>query len=111
MSASSDLDLQYLTKPMSALMKLIYNSKTIPDQWRIAKVIPNHKNGTRDNIANYRPISNLCTSSKIYKKFILGQLLKLSKENEIDLTGAKQHSFKPGRSTVTAGLAIQSMIA
>ena len=37
--------------------------------------------------ANYRPISNLCTISKVYEKLILQQLLKLAKEANIDLTG------------------------
>ena len=39
---------EYLIKPMTKLMQLIYNSKTVPDQWRVAKVIPTHKSGTRD---------------------------------------------------------------
>ena len=92
-------------------MQLIYTTKTVPDQWRIAKVIPTHKSGSRDNIVNYRPISNLCTTSKIYEKLILGQLLKISVANDFDLTGKMQHGFKCNRSTVTAGLAIQSMIS
>ena len=31
--------------------------------------------------------------------------------NNFDLTGKKQHGFKSGRSTITAGLALQSLIA
>ena len=59
---------EILYKPVTALMTLTYSSKKIPDQWRMAKVIPTHKNGTRDNVGNYRPLSNLCTTSKIYEK-------------------------------------------
>ena len=102
---------EYLIKPIAKLMQLIYSRKTIPEQWRIAKVIPTHKSGKRDNVANYRPISNLCTMSKVYEKLILGQLLKISEENGFDLTGTKQHGFKSNRSTVTAGLAMQSLIS
>ena len=58
---------EILCKPVTALMNLIYSRKRIPDQWRMAKVIPTHKNGTRDNVSNYRPISNLCTTSKIVR--------------------------------------------
>ena len=38
---------EILYKPVTALMTLTYSSKKIPDQWRMAKVIPTHKNGTR----------------------------------------------------------------
>ena len=57
---------EILHKPLSKLFKLIYDSKQVPAQWKIAKIIPTHKKGTRDNIKNYRPISNLCAISKIY---------------------------------------------
>ena len=38
-------------------------------------------------------------------------LLKISKANNVDLTGDSQHGFKEGRSTVTAALTIQSIIS
>ena len=44
---------EYLIGPMTKLMQMIYNSKKVPDQWRIAKVIPTHKNGPKDNVENY----------------------------------------------------------
>ena len=102
---------EFLYKPITKLLKLIYTTKSIPEQWRIAKVIPTHKKGTKDNIYNYRPISNLCTTSKIYEKLILEQMLTLAKYNNIDLTGENQHGYKSERSTVTAAATIQSNIA
>ena len=38
----------YYYKPMTALLNLIYQIKWIPNQWRMAKIITMHKNGTRD---------------------------------------------------------------
>ena len=102
---------EILHKPLSKLFKLIYDSKQVPAQWKIAKIIPTHKKGTRDNIKNYRPISNLCAISKIYEKLILSHLWKLADEQRIDLTGDSQHGFKENRSTVTAALHLQSTIA
>ena len=99
------------TKPLSALFKLIYDKKEVPAQWKIAKIIPTHKKGTKDNVTNYRPISNLCAISKIYEKLILGQLWKIADENNVDLTGEKQHGFKKDKSTVTAALHLQSVIS
>ena len=87
----------------------IYQEKRIPEQWKTAKIIPLHKKGNKDNISNYRPISNLCTMSKIYEKLILQQLLKIAKDNKVDLTGDAQHGFKQNRSTVTAAAELQSI--
>ena len=40
-----------LITPLTRLMQLIYNTKKIPEQWRVAKIVTTHKSGTRDNIA------------------------------------------------------------
>ena len=69
---------EYLSNPITELMNVIYSTKKIPDQWRQAKIIPTHKAGPKDIIENYRPISNLCTISKVFEKLILEQLLKLA---------------------------------
>ena len=53
------------------------------NNWLLIQIIPLHKKGAKDDITNYRPISNLCTMSKIYEKLILQQLLKLAKSNNI----------------------------
>ena len=87
-------------KPLSRLFQLIYDTKEVPEQWKIAKVIPTHKKGTKDNVENYRPISNLCAMSKIYEKLILGHLWELADSENIDLTAKNQHGFKKERSTV-----------
>ena len=93
------------------LFQLIYSEKNIPEQWRTARIIPLHKKGSQKDISNYRPISNLCTMSKFFEKLILQQLLNIAKANNVDITGETQHGFKADRSTVTAGAAIQSLIA
>ena len=85
---------EFLHKPLAKLFKLIYETKEVPDQWKIAKIIPTHKKGAKDNIENYRPISNLCAISKIYEKLILGHLWELADSENIDLTGENQHGFK-----------------
>jgi hypothetical protein len=77
----------------------------------VAKVIPLHKKGATTEISNYRPISNLCTLSKVFEKLILGRLWDIADKEKVDLTGATQHGFKPNRSTTTAALTIQSVIS
>ena len=91
---------EILHKPLSKLFKLIYETKQVPEQWKIAKIIPTHKKGTKDNVENYRPISNLCAISKVNEKLILGHLWELADAENIDLTGENQHGFKKDKSTM-----------
>jgi hypothetical protein len=100
-----------LAKPLSVLFCKIYEKKEIPEQWKVSKVIPLHKKGKKENIENYRPISNLCSITKVFERLILLRLEEIEKENGIDLTGYEQHGFKKKRSTITAGLTLQSLIA
>jgi hypothetical protein len=100
-----------LRSPLSTLFGLIYKEKEIPEQWKVAKVIPLHKKGSKQDVANYRPISNLCSVSKVFEKLIQKRLEQIGEENNVDITGEQQHGFKKNRSTITAGLTIQSIIS
>ena len=80
-------------------------------QNKIAKVKPLHKKGDKSDMTNYRPISNLCSASKVFENLILKRLEQIGEENTIDLTGKEQHGFKKSRSTITAGLTLQTLIA
>ena len=102
---------EILVKPLTSLFERIYNQNKIPDQWSIAKVIPLHKKGPKNKIENYRPIANLCSSTKIFEKLILKRLLELNTLHNIDLTGKHQHGFKRNKSTSTLSLQLQSLIA
>jgi hypothetical protein len=48
-----------LNAPLSALFRKIYEQKTIPDKWKISKIISIYKKGSKSKVKNYRPISNL----------------------------------------------------
>ena len=100
-----------LLRPLSILFEKIYSTGSIPEQWKISKIIPIHKKGNKSEIENYRPIANLCSTSKILEKLILKQIHYLESKNELDLTGKNQHGFKRNKSTATAGALLQSIIA
>ena len=101
----------HLVAPLAGLFDLIYHSNQLPEQWLTAKVVPIHKKGSTNEISNYRPISNLCSTSKVFEKLILKRIIEVEKENGVDLTGSEQHGFKKSKSTSTAGLVIQSIIS
>ena len=100
-----------LLEPMTQLFQKIYETKTLPEQWKISKIIPIFKKGDKTKIENYRPIANLCSGSKIFEKLILKQIHYLESTNKLDLTGKQQHGFKKNKSTATAGKLLQSIIA
>ena len=100
-----------LLPPMANLFKEVYLSCKIPEQWKVAKIIPIFKKGSKVQIENYRPIANLCSASKIFEKLILKQIHYLESKNKLDLTGKQQHGFKRKKSTATAGALLQSLIA
>ena len=102
---------EVLKTPFSGLFQRIYYQKQIPQQWSVAKVIPIHKKGLKSDIENYRPIANLCSSSKIFEKLILKRIMQIECLSGIDLTGKQQHGFKRNKSTATLSLQLQSLIA
>ena len=77
----------------------------------MSKVTPVHKKGAKNEIANYRPVANLCSGSKIFEKLILQRIQEIQDKEEVDIRNENQHGFKRGKSTTTAGLAIQSALA
>jgi hypothetical protein len=85
--------------PLATLFKKIYYENNVPEQWKIAKVTPIFKKGSKNKIENYRPISNLCSTSKFFEKLILNQIGYLERTKKIDLTGIQQHGFKKSKST------------
>ena len=100
-----------LLDPMAALFSTIYTTGKLPEQWKVSKIVPAHKKGSKTEIENYRPIANLCSGSKVFEKLILKQIHYLEQTNKLDLTGKRQHGFKKNKSTATAGALLQSIIS
>ena len=100
-----------LAKPYYILLNKIYNQKVIPEQWKTSRILPLYKKGKKNQVENYRPISNLCAGSKVLERLILARLLDIDEHLGCELTGKNQHGFKKNRSTITASVDIQSKIA
>ena len=84
----------YFLAPLTKLFQLIYRDKMIPEQWRMSKIVPIHKKGSKQVIENYRPAANLCSTSKIFERLILNRIGQLESLSGVDLTGRCQHGLK-----------------
>jgi hypothetical protein len=79
-----------LRNPLSTLFGRIYKEKEIPEQWEVAKIIPLPKKRSKQDVANYRPISNLCSVSRVFEKLIQKWLEQIGEENKVDIMGEQQ---------------------
>jgi hypothetical protein len=61
----------HLAYPYYILMNKIFNQREIPEQWRESKIVIIHNKGDKYTIDNYRPISILCSMSKVFEKLIM----------------------------------------
>ena len=66
---------------------LSINYQDQSEQWKVAKITPIFKKGSKTCVENYRPIANLCSASKVFEKLILNQIAYLDATNKLDLTG------------------------
>ena len=56
-------------------------------------------------------MASLCSTTKNFERLILNRISKLESLNKANLVGKEQHGFTKGKSTATAGLVLQSLIA
>uniref|UniRef100_A0A8C6U0E0 Reverse transcriptase domain-containing protein n=2 Tax=Neogobius melanostomus TaxID=47308 RepID=A0A8C6U0E0_9GOBI len=89
-----------IVKPLTYICNLSFQTGTVPNKMKIAKVIPIHKNGNKHIFTNYRPVSLLPQFSKILEKLYNSRM-----DNFIDkhkLINEGQYGFRAARSTSMA---------
>ena len=59
---------EVVAEPLCKLINCSIETGMFPDLWKHARVLPLHKSGSRSDPDNYRPISILCSLSKIIEK-------------------------------------------
>ena len=87
-----------LSKPLKHIFSLSFNQGIVPQQLKVAKVIPIFKNGSQTSMDNYRPISLLCVFSKILEKIMLNRLSTFLENNNI--LCPEQFGFRKSHSTI-----------
>ena len=88
-----------LAKPISELCNLSMALGNFPDAYKIVKVKPLFKKGSKTDPSNYRPISLLPLSSKVVERVVLNETGKFLSLNKV--SHDYQSGFRKNHSTDT----------
>ena len=90
---------QQLAKPLCRLFNMSLERSIFPKMWKQANILPIYKKDDKSDCGNYRPVSLLCTNSKIFERIIFKHVYNFFIDNS--LISVWQSGFLPGASTVT----------
>lgn len=94
------LSINFISKPLTHIINLSLTHGIVPDQMKIARVIPLYKSDDKAIFSNYRPISILPAFSKILERVFYNRLL--SYLNKHNILCNNQYGFRKGHSTALA---------
>ena len=86
--------------PLTLLINISIHEGNMPDDLKIAKVVPIYKSGSKQLFTNYRPISILPAISKVMEKVIFKRLYHFLIRNSFIYSS--QYGFWPQHSTIDA---------
>ncbi|KAJ7411111.1 RNA-directed DNA polymerase from mobile element jockey-like protein [Willisornis vidua] len=88
-----------ITKPLSMISELSWESREVPADWKLANIVPIFKKGKKEDPGNYRPISLTLMPGTVMEKIILGSIEKHLKDNTV--IAHSQHRFMRGKSCLS----------
>lgn len=91
-----------IVEPLHHIINLSLKNGDVPEQWKISKVTPIFKKGSREVMDNYRPISLMSVLAKIIEKIVFEQTYKYVTDKNI--LSENQSGFRPHHSTYSAVL-------
>ena len=98
----------HIAIPLSNIFNSSFQEGIFPNLCKTAKVIPIFKNGPRDSVNNYRPISLLPIFGKIMEKIMSVRLTNFLELHSI--LHPNQFGFRPGFSTSDSLISISETI-
>ena len=102
-------NLSLIVAPLTQIFNCSLETGTVPDKMKLSTVTPIFKQGNKEDLGNYRPISILPYFSKLLEKVVYHRLNDyVTKKNIIF---PSQHGFRSGHSTVLPLINIQDKIS
>ncbi len=97
-----------LSIPLTHLFNYSLSNGQVPQKWKSSRVTPLFKEGSRDDVNNYRPISVIPVVMKIFERLVHNQLYAFL--SEFDLLSSNQSGFRPKHSTTTTLIDVSDYI-
>ena len=94
----------FICKPLKLIFQSCLESGKFPSEWKKTNVVPIHKKGDKQILKNYRPISLLPITGKIFERLLYDRMFEFFTEN--NLISDNQSGFKPGDSCINQLLSI-----
>ena len=98
-----------VSRPLADIFNLSLSTGSVPEQLKIAKVIPIYKKENAEIFSNYRPVSVLPCFSKILERLVFNRCMDYIDKN--NLLNEKQFGFRPNHSTYMAIIELVDKIA
>jgi hypothetical protein len=98
-----------ISEPLANIFNLSLSTGNVPEQLKIAKVIPIYKKEDAEIFSNYRPVSVLPCFSKILERLVFNRCIDFINEN--NLLNEKQFGFRPNHSTYMAIIELVDKVA
>jgi endonuclease/exonuclease/phosphatase family metal-dependent hydrolase/ribosomal protein S28E/S33 len=95
-----------VAKIIHALISSIWTKEILPNDWRKSIICPVYKKGDKLRCENYRGISLLCTSYKVFSKILESRIKPLADK----ITGEYQGGFRTGRSTTDQIFSVKQVL-
>ena len=93
-----------MCKPLRLVFQSCLESGAYPSVWKKANVVPIYKKGDKQKLENYRPITLLRITGKIFERLLYDRMFELFAEN--NLISDNQSGFKPVDSCINQLLSI-----
>ena len=91
---------ELISSPLKHVINISINSGIVPDQTKIARILPLFKSGDNRVFSNYRPVSVLPIFSKVFEKVVYNRLFDYF--NKSGILFQNQFGFRKGHSTSLA---------
>ena len=72
-----------IVEPLTIIFESCINQSLFPDIWKKSNICPIHKNGDKQTISNYQPVSWLPVCGKVFERLIFSSLYKYLEDDKL----------------------------